>query len=1287
MNRGYLHIGLAVLVLLFAGFVAFMPVNSPVGFSTTDFFLMAAPVMNNPILNSTFGANFTNENLTCYTNATDADGDQVTYRGFWFRDDHPYFYYWINITGTPGGTGGSQPINGVAVDSFDNIAAAGIIDVSGKMLDFFVVKYDENGTQLWNRSDGSTRSDFATSVAVDSLENIIAAGVIQNITSTQYDIWVWKLNPSGTILWNVTAGNPSRPDRALGVAVDSADNITVVGYNETAGTSGGRSIYLWKYNSSGSKLWEKTIRAPATYSSEANGVAIDSDDNITITGYMFFTSGLGVVSQVFTAKLDPLGNQIKNVTFNYSGSTSNIGNDVAIDSNDNIFVVGNAGFNSIPIAFIVKYDSNLVHQWNRTINLTGVTTFGESGLGVAIDDEDKIYVTGVTNRTILLVKYDTNGNQLWNLSSSYGASSQGLSIDIDSKNYIVIGGRNVNGSNDFGYVLKYYGFENLNQAQGVLVNSSTIPESVTEVGDVWMCDSRALDATAKTTYVQSNNLTIRAYVPTQIQCSINVPNNFSSCSNLTFFDNITQVRANCSGAVNATFNLTNVFDGTTFFVNTTSTVSGDFLVLDNADVQVLDSGNWSLYALCDYGTIQGNDTANFSIPFGNISNAQMLSSSLSVANGQSFAINTRIQCVGGECVNISVVLDPIQFASNLTDASAPVQSVFADSEFIYAASQDNNVYVYNKSSLGLYATLSDTNGLQAVHADSDYIYAGGWNNKLLIWNRTDYSTPFASVYNVTGLLSNIIAISSDNDNIYVGFKGSSFLRVFNKSDPSFRNFRNLTGPTNIVRDLEINGNFLYAGTHSISSYGRVFVYNRTNLSQSPVNLATCIFCDVKAVAVDSNYIYAYGHDYNNPFLIVYNKTSYATVRNDTSVYTGVALAGTVGNDSFTYIGGNDISYTNGRLLQINKSGWGTIEQHNITNYHVKSLYCDDTYLYAGLMDNSYLLGMVSLFNNPCYPPPAAPISINSLGVVPSYPGVPSTAYCSANVTASGTIDNVTFYVTFPDSSVVVLGSSNVSEIFNSSGFSVSATGSYLCNVTANDTLGNRVSLSSGFLGGYKGAIPMNSGSPFYTTSQNPRNGSHQACLLSLIPGQNCDSSWNVVANGVVGQTYLFFATYTGSELNTSSINVTITGGPSPPAPSGGGGGGGATRMVNVPPPFVETPSPCVENWACGDWDECVDGVMKRVCFDSNRCNSTVMKPFDSQPCVVPEPVVVEKSIPAAELGEVSEKKAPVVPSKSEEPQPAILKGVFVVLLLFGIVLLFVAFFFVKPPSEESGMTP
>lgn len=752
-----------------------------------------------------------------------------------------------------------------------------------------------------------------------------------------------------------------------------------------------------------------------------------------------------------------------------------------------------------------------------------------------------------------------------------------------------------------------------------------------------------------------------------IQCEFNSSGSFLNCNNATFFANITRVRVNCTsknGIVsNATFNLTNLFDSKTFFVNTTSTVIGGYYVLDNPDVQILDSGNWTLKATCtNTSGAKRNDTAPFFIPFGTVSGSVINPpGNTNVQNGSSFNVTCRMQCTGGECVNVNVTLDPINPNTNLTQPTQPVHAVYADSQFIYGASEDNGVYVWNKTGLGLFAVINTSMPNRAVFADSQYIYAGGVggvNGNLTIYNRTDLATPFASVVNKS-FPGGVYGIKSDNNYIYAAggfpFGGPGFVTVYNKS--TFASVVNITY-AGLVRGIDIDNASIYAVSHACE-------VNVTSIAGfAPVtNLSVPAGCSqAKSVSVDDTYIIVAGvfapFGPSFAWARVYNKTSYASVFNWTdATRVNYGLAAEIGGPDFAYYGGRFNSggfppVSNGFLNQLNKTSLALNDSINITNWTIKGLYCDGAYLYAAAGDLNAGNGQVMLFNNSCGgPAPPAGIFVNSLVVRPVKLPVPGTAHCSANVTTAGVMANVTFNVTFPGGGSLLLPGTNVGgDIFNSSNFTVSSTGLHVCTVFANNTNGSAATRSRNFYAGNKGIIPMNSGSPFYTINQNPRYPANQSCLNSTIPGNDCDSSWNVSVNGTNGTTWQFFCIYESAQsgdVNTSRIDITIgqqPPPPPPPAPSGGGGGGGATRA------WQQEEAQCVESWVCEPWGECKFGEMTRICVDLNACGTTGQKPSESMPCkeeVVEEPAAVIEEKGVEKVRDIEQGPTTVV----ENPEP------------------------------------
>jgi hypothetical protein len=263
----------------------------------------------------------------------------------------------------------------------------GTVKASRECTDTFLVKYDTSGTKQWVKQlEGSSKSyDKSQGLAVDSSDNIYVAGFTNggldgNTSSGKYDIFLVKYNSTGTKQWLQQFGS-SENDFGLAVNVDSKGNIYVTG-NTNGGldgntNSGKNDIFLVKYNSSGTKQWTQQLGTPT--SEEGNGVAVDSSDNIYVTGW---TQG----------KLDT-----------YSGSVDTI---------------------------LVKYNSSGTKQWTRQFgapsflkknqynSFSQMSSSGDFGIGVAVDSSGNIYVTGNTDggldgntnsgkNDIFLVKYNS----------------------------------------------------------------------------------------------------------------------------------------------------------------------------------------------------------------------------------------------------------------------------------------------------------------------------------------------------------------------------------------------------------------------------------------------------------------------------------------------------------------------------------------------------------------------------------------------------------------------------------------------------------------------------------------------------------------------------------------------------------------------------------------------------------------------------------------------------------------------------------------------------------------
>jgi len=328
--------------------------------------------------------------------------------------------------------------NAVAIDSANNIIVVGYTASDGADgIDLLIAKYNSAGSLQWDRTLGGVVSDIGNAVAIDSANNIIVVGYTKSVGAGGSDVLIAKYNSAGALQWDRTLGGTGS-DTGRAVAIDSANNIIVVGYTDSDG-AGGSDVLIAKYNSAGALQWDRTLGG--TGSDFGNAVAIDSADNIIVTGQTDSDGAGG--NDVLIAKYNSAGSLQWDRTL--GGTISDIGNAVAIDSANNIIVVGRtnsdgAGGSDVLIA---KYNSAGALQWDRTLGGTG----SDIGNAVAIDSANNIIVVGYTNSDgaggydLLIAKYNSAGALQWDRTLGGTGNDRGNAVAIDSANNIIVTGR------------------------------------------------------------------------------------------------------------------------------------------------------------------------------------------------------------------------------------------------------------------------------------------------------------------------------------------------------------------------------------------------------------------------------------------------------------------------------------------------------------------------------------------------------------------------------------------------------------------------------------------------------------------------------------------------------------------------------------------------------------------------------------------------------------------------------------------------------------------------------
>ena len=333
---------------------------------------------------------------------------------------------------------------GVAVDSSGNVYVTGWTDagLDGNILtgaqDFFVTKYDSLGNKVRTKQLGvSGVATIATGVAVDSSGNVYVAGTTSGgldgntLTGIGSDFFVTKYDSSGNKVRTKQLGVSGKNTGAKGVAVDSNGNVYVAGW--TIGGLDGNTLtgiadfFVTKYDPSGNKVRTKQLGISGK-DTEANGVAVDSSDNVYVAGY---TSGgldgntLTGTADFFVTKYDPSGNKVRTKQLGASGVITEAYS-VSVDSSDNVYVAGYTvgGLDGNTLAgtvdfFVTKYDPSGNKVRTKQLGMAGKWT---EAYGVAVDSSDNVYVAGYTTGGLdgntltgtfdfFVTKYDSSGNK------------------------------------------------------------------------------------------------------------------------------------------------------------------------------------------------------------------------------------------------------------------------------------------------------------------------------------------------------------------------------------------------------------------------------------------------------------------------------------------------------------------------------------------------------------------------------------------------------------------------------------------------------------------------------------------------------------------------------------------------------------------------------------------------------------------------------------------------------------------------------------------------------------
>ncbi len=290
----------------------------------------------------------------------------------------------------------------------------------GGLFDAFVAKINPSGSALvYSTYLGGSSTDASWAIVVDSSGNAYVSGFTTSTdfpTESPYqgsygggvkDVFVAKINPSGSALIYSTYLGGSGEDYSHGLAIDSSGNAYVTGKTKSTNfptassfqgsNAGNFDVFVTKINATGNGLVYSTYLGGSDYDF-GYGMVVDSFGNAHLTGWTrstnfpttasaFQGSHAGGIRDVFVTGINATGNGLIYSTYLGGSSGRDLSYDIALDSSGNVYVIGKTESTDFPTAsplygsnagdwdvFVTKIDLAPVIKVMSPLNQSYITT-------------------------------------------------------------------------------------------------------------------------------------------------------------------------------------------------------------------------------------------------------------------------------------------------------------------------------------------------------------------------------------------------------------------------------------------------------------------------------------------------------------------------------------------------------------------------------------------------------------------------------------------------------------------------------------------------------------------------------------------------------------------------------------------------------------------------------------------------------------------------------------------------------------------------------------------------
>ncbi|MEP7264479.1 MAG: T9SS type A sorting domain-containing protein [Bacteroidota bacterium] len=413
------------------------------------------------------------------------------------------------------------------IDKWQNIYAVGTTALHQG--DLAVCKYNSAG-RIWAKNyepySYTTYDDYGVDIAVDSVGNFYANAKVLSPTGNLYDMYIIKCDSAGNKIISENFSSSSDDDIPTAISVTPNGSMFALcnSFNFFGTTS--NDIFTINYLNNFYHNWESKYNGFGNDTDYGTCLKADNSNNTFVCG----TTDAGNNNDMVVYKQNQYGTRLWVTTYN---GTANL-NDTAISTmwlpNGFVVVTGKCKetINNITKdAFVTMVIDSGTIVWTK--KFFGADSLGAIPTQMTADAQGNIYICGyeiLTGGTTngCIIKYDSNGNQLWNITYDAGINLDDKfnSITLDNSNDILVTGQTFTSATNSNYVTVKFA----NTATAIKENTSlgisnitaypnpfsqlttinfTVDQTSTVIVSIYDLTGKIISQTKEQTYSKGNN--------------------------------------------------------------------------------------------------------------------------------------------------------------------------------------------------------------------------------------------------------------------------------------------------------------------------------------------------------------------------------------------------------------------------------------------------------------------------------------------------------------------------------------------------------------------------------------------------------------------------------------------------------------------------------------------------------------------------------------------------------------------------------------------------------------